>query len=309
LLNFAKISKIIKEIKFKFKLLLRTALFVALILAVKFLFVQYSILEFIQVSSMWSSLISATFFIYGFILSGILSDYKEAEKMPVEMVSNLETLNDECNAVYLDKKLKIGLICKEHLIKVVDSLIGWLLHDKTGSRSHLVNVQISRMSRYIDELGMHLKDPVVNRLKQEKDNLRKNMLRTKVIRGTDFAISLYTTLELLIVFIIALLLFTKFVSPYEAYFYTGVFSFIQIFLLLYIRNMDNPFDYYDQNQTADEISLTPLNFFHEKITNEYKIFTQIEHSGSQIVEPDTTPHDDLSKPNKPRKLLAKVEKN
>ena len=303
MLNLPKIKKIYKELLLKFKLLLRTGYYVSLILAIKFLFIQYSILEFIQVSGMWSSLISATFFIYGFILSGILSDYKEAEKLPVEMVSNLETINDECNAVFLDKKLEIGLVAKEHLIKVVDSLLSWLLHDRIGSRSHLVNVQISRMSRYIDELGMHLKDPITGRLKQEKDNLRKNMLRTKVIRGTDFAISLYTTLELLICFIICLLLFTKFVTPYEAYFYTGVFAFIQIFLLLYIRNMDNPFDYYDNNQTADEISLSPLFFFQEKITSEYNIFKQINQG-----QPSPSPVESIPAHQKSTKLIAKEQK-
>jgi hypothetical protein len=44
---------------------------------------------------------------------------------------------------------------------------------------------------------------------------------------------------------------------YESLFFVGVISYLMIFLLLLIRDLDNPFGYYERFSGAD-ISLKPL---------------------------------------------------
>ncbi len=53
-------------------------------------------LERISVSPLVATIITATVFILGFLLSGVLSDYKESEKLPGELAVSMGVIADEC---------------------------------------------------------------------------------------------------------------------------------------------------------------------------------------------------------------------
>ncbi len=54
---------------------------VPLIIGIKFLAHAYG-LEFLAINNLFSGIIAANVFLMGFLLSGVLSDYKESEKIP-----------------------------------------------------------------------------------------------------------------------------------------------------------------------------------------------------------------------------------
>ena len=49
-------------------------------------------LDVLEVSPLLSSLVAATVFLLGFLLNGVLSDYKESEKLPGEISTSLFVL-------------------------------------------------------------------------------------------------------------------------------------------------------------------------------------------------------------------------
>ena len=55
--------------------------------------VHYFGLEFLQLNAQLTSGIGGTIFIIGFLLSGILADYKEAERIPAEIRTAMEAIN------------------------------------------------------------------------------------------------------------------------------------------------------------------------------------------------------------------------
>jgi hypothetical protein len=48
--------------------------------------------EWIRPNPLVTSLVASTVFLLGFLLNGVLGDFKESEKLPGEMATNLETL-------------------------------------------------------------------------------------------------------------------------------------------------------------------------------------------------------------------------
>jgi hypothetical protein len=44
---------------------------------------------------------------------------------------------------------------------------------------------------------------------------------------------------------------------YESLFFVGVISYLMVFLLMLIRDLDNPFGYYDRS-SGEDVSLKPL---------------------------------------------------
>ena len=76
-------------------------IFVAIL---KFLSHKYGF-EIMELNALFTSLVAGTIFLIGFLISGVLSDYKESEKMPSELSASIKTLFDDAYTIYKRKKL------------------------------------------------------------------------------------------------------------------------------------------------------------------------------------------------------------
>ena len=45
-----------------------------------------------ELNALFTSLVAGTIFLIGFLISGVLSDYKESEKLPSELSASIKTL-------------------------------------------------------------------------------------------------------------------------------------------------------------------------------------------------------------------------
>jgi hypothetical protein len=83
------------------------------------------------------------------------------------------------------------------------------------------------------------------------------MIRINIIRETSFVSTGYLLADL-ITFLLCVGLVLTSVDPfYESLFFAGVISYLMIFLLMLIRDLDNPFGYYEGSSSAD-VTLAPL---------------------------------------------------
>src|SRR5690348_17029396 len=67
---------------------------VGVLLAVK-LAVHAFHFEFLALDTLFSSIVASTIFVIGFLLTSILPDYKEAEKLPAQIRAALEGIHDD----------------------------------------------------------------------------------------------------------------------------------------------------------------------------------------------------------------------
>ena len=96
------IKKSVKKIWQKWSIAFRIVPIIAMVALLKFIAHIYH-LEFLELNALFTSLVAGTIFLIGFLITGVLSDYKESEKIPSELSSTLKCLFDDSYTLYKAK--------------------------------------------------------------------------------------------------------------------------------------------------------------------------------------------------------------
>jgi hypothetical protein len=202
---------------------------------------------------------TAVIFIMGFVLGGTLTDFKEAERLPGEIASQLEILEDwmkECVVQQHAHGDKDGLgrlderKVLDELVATTDAIVDWF--ESSDKRSEHAFPAIKRLDAQIKAMAAYpsLKGITV-RIYGDLNALRKAVSRSYTIARTDFLGTAYTLFEVFIVGIFLLLLACKFKSTVTSTVVTGFMSLTYWYLYRLIRDVDNPFGYGDGHSEVD----------------------------------------------------------
>ncbi|NJD31891.1 MAG: hypothetical protein FIB04_08400 [Gammaproteobacteria bacterium] len=248
----------------KWRLMLTTLPFVAAILALK-LVLQFvlgfqGIVDFSDVGVV----LTAGVFLLGFLLAGTMADYKEAEKLPAELASTLETIEEifvlaATNRPALDPgRLRRGLL------DMTDTIKAWLLGRRPTSD---VYDAMTGVNGLIQELEREGAGPYASRAVPQLLAVRRSVSRIDVIRRTGFLPPAYALLEVLIVMIIALALIARFKSVAAECLLVPFVALINIYMLRLIRDIDDPFDYEADGREhgSGEVMLFPLDEYRARL--------------------------------------------
>lgn len=222
--------------------------------------------EIVDLNALFTSIIAATTFLIGFLIAGVISDYKESEKIPGDMAASLETIYDE--AFILDKN-KSSKVTKDFLVyynDFLEAVIEWFYRKQ---RTKTILEKLHEMNNYFSEFESSMQAGFLSRMKNEQSNLRKMVIRVDNIRDLSFVQSGYIIVEILAFLVVTGLILMKLEPFYEAMFFSLTVSFLLIYMINLIKDLDNPFDYSTMGESGTEVSLKPL---HDLITrvNEYK---------------------------------------
>jgi predicted membrane chloride channel (bestrophin family) len=234
-------------------LLLRVSIFVCVIVGAK-LIAHYFGWEFISVNPLFSGIVAANVFLMGFLLSGVLSDYKESERLPGELSASLENLTQEIIGINLAKPGADVSPCLNLISQFNNNLLNWF-HKKYSTTALLEN--LNQLTPQFALLEQWTQGTLLARLKQEQSNLRRTLVRIHTIRETSFISAGYLLADITTFFLCIGLIVVKIESFAESLFFVSIISYLMIFLLLLIRDLDNPFGFYERNSSAD-VSLKPL---------------------------------------------------
>jgi hypothetical protein len=239
----------------RWSLLLKTIPFILVILLAKYLLYLLGY-EFLQFSALFTAIISANIFLISFLISGVLSDYKESEKIPSDMASAIIALADE--GMILKQKEDQNLEANEylkHITNLNQAYLDWFHQKKT---TFAIMKELSILNIHFNTLSPHIAHPSLARLKQEQNNLRKLLNRADTIRETSFLGTGYAIVETISVILILTILFIQFNPIYEGIIFTAFVSLILIYMIFFIKDLDNPFGYSQDEILTEEISLRPL---------------------------------------------------
>ena len=103
------------------------------------------------------------------------------------------------------------------------------------------------------------------KMKNEQNALRKMVLRIDTIRDTSFTGSAYAIVEAMGFLTVLGLLLIKIEPFYASVFLTLLISFLILYMIFLIRDLDNPFDYSGKGEGGTEISLKPLHDLEDEI--------------------------------------------
>ncbi|KKW29716.1 MAG: hypothetical protein UY72_C0035G0016 [Candidatus Uhrbacteria bacterium GW2011_GWD2_52_7] len=227
---------------------------VVLALVVKVLLMREGF-AFFELNSYFSTLVAANVFLLGFLISGVLPDYKEAEKLPGEMAASLDSIVDECRALYGDKKVAAAKDVIEHTSVVIKELNKWF-HEESRTRN--VMRHLSRYAELFVALEPHTQANFLTRMKQEVSSIRRMVLRTRNIRDVPFASPAYAVAELFSALVITSVILVDTGTLGESLLITGLITYVLTYMIWFIRDLDNPFHYHDNAHLTDEIAIAPL---------------------------------------------------
>lgn len=237
----------------KYRLLLQVSAFVAVVIGAKLL-VHFLGWEIIPVNPLFPGILAANVFLMGFLLSGVMSDFKESERLPGELSACLENLAQDVRGIRMAKpEANVGS-CLILLSQLSRDILSWF-HKKHGTAELLEHV--NELTLQFAAMEQWAQAVLLVRLKQEQGNLRRTLIRTYTIRETSFVSSGYLLADLITILLCIGLVLSKIEPFYESLFFVGVISYLMIFLIMLIRDLDNPFGYYE-HYSVENVSLKPL---------------------------------------------------
>lgn len=219
------------------------------------LFVHQYNMEVLELSTVFTALISANIFLIGFNISGVLADFKEGEKLPGELASNIEAIADECVYIYKTKGAIEGKNGFIYCIDFTKLVLRWLYNKARTKEVMEKTAGFTDIFLAFDTLSQ---TSFISRLKHEQSETRKAVTRIHTIREVRFTEAGLAIAEIITVMIIAGMIFLKMVPFYQCMVFTLFISFIFVYMLFLIRDLDDPFAYYDQRHSVEEISLHSL---------------------------------------------------
>lgn len=237
----------------RIRLLLRVSAIVLLVVGAK-VAVHFLGWEVITINPLFSGIVAANIFLMGFLLSGVLADYKESERLPGELAASLQNLAQEAQGLALAKPGSDAMPVVRASSELATGFLEWF-HKRM--RTTALMDRIDALTPLLAEMEGWSQATLVARLKQEQGNLRRAVIRIHTIRETSFVSAGYLLADMTTILLGIGLVLSRIEPFYESLFFVCVISWLMVFLLLLIRDLDNPFGYYERYSGAD-VSLEPL---------------------------------------------------
>jgi len=208
--------------------------------------------EVLSLNALLSGLVAADVFLMGFLLGGVIADFKESEKLPGEVATSLEIMHDE--ATNMARRGGGDVSLADGVRDLAGLLRDWFYKKR---RTAELMTALGDLSPRLLALESPSQASSIARVKQEQHALRRSIVRIHTIRETSFISSGYLIAELTTVLLSLALVLSNTGPIFESLFLVGVIVFLLAFLLFLIGDLDNPFGYYER-RSSEEVSLKPL---------------------------------------------------
>lgn len=202
-------------------------------------------------------------FLIGFMLAGTLSDYKESEKIPGEIATALETIEETSVAIAIKTNTSIKTV-RLQVLEMGEMIYSWLYRKNTEYDVHQTLSQYNQTIHSLEAAGGA--PPIIGRLLIRLGDLRQLVTRTNVISKTGFLSTGYALLELLIVIVSMLLLMLNFKTTVSEVAIIVIIELIYVYMYKLIVDIDDPFEYEEDQATgAAEVTLFPIENYIQRL--------------------------------------------
>jgi hypothetical protein len=205
----------------------------------------------LPLTALTGSILSAVTFAIGFVLNSLIKDYKDAEKLPIDIATSIKNLADD--GTYFAEQLEAfdDAPLRANLLRLCD-LSRNTIRDTIDPDLDTVLRAVLRNISDLDRAGAPPNHTV--RMKGDVFLIRKSLERARYIRkifNLPTAFSLVVTAALVGM---ALLIATRGEHRVGIAVATGVLAFLYAYLVKLIAIVENPFSQ-QKGRQADDISL------------------------------------------------------
>lgn len=221
--------------------------------------------------SLTGALFGAATFVVAFVLSGTLNDYNASEDIVVQLVNAAETIQDTnllsaaSHSDYDPRPLS------KELAQILQTAVDYL---KQGKPLDSVEAALNQFNAQLVDLQQAADTSVVNRVQNELAKMRILITRMHLSRSTDFLAPAYALLELFLVgAVLALLLIGA--DRFSENLVVSCFLFTSFsYLLLLIRDLDNPFRY--DGKSCVDVDLSLLETTRNRLQQSLSCISSVE---------------------------------
>jgi hypothetical protein len=234
----------------KYRLFLETTVIVACIVLVKLAADRLGF-EFINVSGLFTSVIAGGVFVLSIILSGVIADFKESEKIPSDIAAALESIYEDARSIAESFPEVDVEALRMRLANAIREIMVAVKSEHPDDALPAIS-QLSASIVQMEKAGVPAN--YIVKLRQDQASVRRVIHRLHYIQTIQFLPSAYILAESIVVLIVALLIFSKLEPWLDGLILTAFVSYLFIFLLKLIRLVESPFKG-EPDRTRDDISL------------------------------------------------------
>lgn len=256
--------------KNKYHLLFSVLPFVLLAVGLKIIFhlLHWEIIPK-ELTTFFPSILTGIIFILGFLLAGVVTDYKESEKIPNEMVTSLYAIWQEASFIKGVQNCPSVAAVMAHLKLFVPTFRGEFLL-KQNDQLHKLMDQLSDDIILLGQEGGTAN--YLLRMKSEITNLKRLVNRISVIKNTDFVPSVFVCLQAITIIFLTVYCLLDVDPWWGGLILVSIFTFVIFSILMLIKDMEDPFEYDGSDLPGpDEISLTVLDNFQLELEEKLRI--------------------------------------
>jgi hypothetical protein len=229
-----------KKLRTKWGLVLKALLVVIPLIGIKVAF-HYLGWEIMDIGTLTSALVSGVFFVIAIILAGVLTDFKESERMLGEFASCIENIYRDSKLTGTESEVADLLTHLRDLVHT--TLLNFKRHNsyKMSEISPIIDMIEADVISF-NQQGKPLS--IITRMRSDLANIKRICYRIETIKETTFLTAAHAIAETGVCGIVLVLLISKIEPYYEGLLFMGVLSLILTSIILLIKDMDNPFEGY-----------------------------------------------------------------
>ncbi|MGZ8880073.1 MAG: hypothetical protein ACXW1N_07080 [Halobacteriota archaeon] len=218
----------------------------------------------VPINPVVGAFITGLLFTIAVIFTGTFTDFKESEKIAGDMAAALKALYNDSIVIPLEDDVPL-ITMRSHIRTLLTTINTSLTENNFNARAinHAMDI-ITDDIRILAKLNVA--PPTIAKLRVEMGALDKLVNRVEVIIRTEFIPAAYVLAEVATAAIIFVMLFVQNDLYLEGSIVFVFLSLILIALVMLIKDMDNPFEFYE-GMSADVDVDTLLNleqYFEER---------------------------------------------
>jgi hypothetical protein len=216
--------------------------------------------QFVTAGPLLTTVVSSGIFVVALVVAGTVTDYKESERVPAEMIAALSSIVTDARAFKREKPAFDLVALEARARNVVVTFRSDV--ESPGSRDCLD--AIDALSESFAEMDrVEVIATYISRLRGEQSALRKLVLRVYHIQETEFVPSAYTLIWTILLLAVGVLTFTKSEDATEGYVLLGAIYFFLLYLARLLKILDTPFQ--PKTRSTDDVDFKLFNEFLERL--------------------------------------------
>lgn len=241
----------------RFRLLVNSLPIVALVLLARRLLQDVFDIGEVATFGEIGSVITGVTLILGFMLGGVLADYKESERLPAIVGGSLLGIAGTC-AMAIRAKDQDPAWARARVSTVADRIEDWLHGRASDAEMWAAHADLSVLITDVERAGGG--SHYLGRLMTVNGELTGVLNRIAVVRNTSFVQSGYVLMSFLVLALQVSLAVVTFPSPIMSWVAPAVLSAAYAYLVLLVRDLDNPFGHgeNDGRGSGADVDITPV---------------------------------------------------